>query len=329
MHCCPLSAQVFGAGHAEERAPEDRQPVRGAAAACFRAPVAAGASACPTSDEMPTTAHHVNHHQPSELRQPAPLRTLTCTLLSPVSCTLAPLLCFFQPEMADGVSICCYCLILSSSCYNTGYNTGWVSVSLCLCLLVPCQAWQSPIEPRMSTCENLPRRMRNLVAKQSQASPQNLAETKDVHSAIEGTPNNSTADHCRSFKLCCTKSSHARACPQAHDRQQCDTHSGMLKGCVSGKGASSEAAPAEVRSQLGLVIRELKSDLWRVAAALAPLLSMPAAAPLGQELSRRASRLPRPGRCFDTHSYSAPIARVLPSAWALSMQHLCDSHWRY
>ena len=67
--------------------------------------------------------------------------------------------------------------------------------------------------------------------------------------------------------------------------------------CALGKGASSEAAPAEVRSQLGLAIRELKGDLWRVAASLAPLLSMPDAAPLGQELSRRASRLLRSGEC--------------------------------
>lgn len=41
-----------------------------------------------------------------------------------------------------------------------------------------------------------------------------------------------------------------------------------------------------MRSQLGLAIRELRGDLWRVAAAVAPLLSLPAAAPVGQELPR-------------------------------------------
>jgi hypothetical protein len=48
------------------------------------------------------------------------------------------------------------------------------------------------------------------------------------------------------------------------------------------------AAPAELRSRLGLAVRKA-GTLWRCAAVLAPLLALPAAAPLGVEPSNGAS----------------------------------------
>ena len=56
--------------------------------------------------------------------------------------------------------------------------------------------------------------------------------------------------------------------------------------CTQATGPA--AAPAELRSRLGLAIRKLQG-LWRAGAALAPLLSLPAAAPLGVEPSSGAS----------------------------------------
>ena len=60
----------------------------------------------------------------------------------------------------------------------------------------------------------------------------------------------------------------------------------MLCACAQATGQA--AAPAELRSRLGLAVRKA-GTLWRCAAVLAPLLALPAAAPLGVEPSNGAS----------------------------------------
>jgi hypothetical protein len=59
------------------------------------------------------------------------------------------------------------------------------------------------------------------------------------------------------------------------------------KQCSCSQAAGQSAAPAELRSRLGLAVRRAGA-LWRCAAVLAPLLALPAAAPLGVEPSNGA-----------------------------------------